>query len=69
MSAQDEWILHVVRTLPPSPAQLADYLYGLRERDEHRPTQAALAARFGVSVRTIQRWLEIVADAAAEVFP
>jgi Helix-turn-helix domain len=55
---------HVVRHTRATPAQLADYLAGFRARGQGAwPSQKHLAVRFGVCVRTIQRWLRDLLEA------
>ena len=55
---------HAVRHTKATPAQLADYLAGFHARGQGAwPSQRHLAHRFGVCVRTIQRWLRDLLDA------
>ena len=58
------YVTHATRSTKPSPVMLADYLAGFRARGQGAwPSQRHLAARFGVHVRTIQRWTTQLCDA------
>ena len=60
---------HVVRHTRATPAQLADYLAGFKARGQGAwPSQKHIATKFGVCVRTIQRWLrDLLAAGLLEV--
>ena len=61
---QARYTAHVVRHTRPGPQALAEYLATFKRHGGHaHPRQSVMAKRFGVSVRTIQRWLAHLAEA------
>ena len=58
------YVTNACRHTKPGPVMLADYLAGFKARGQGAwPKQKTMAARFGVSPRTIQRWLKVLVSA------